>query len=202
VSLKRGHTSPKLVKIGLDGGQGTLKCAATYLYDSDKIFDSDNSEPATKRRKYSDGLNVEKLSNNNGVNRVQLLSLSTDSDENYEKLKFMLEKVDLQPGTFLLCADLKMINISLGLMTHSARHPCPYCEWVKGSRATDSDLRTFESIAEHHTAWFSETGGEREKLNEYFNCQGVPLSIFPHTGLVLDFVPLSELYVMMGCTNT
>ena len=120
MSHKRGHSSPKLVKIGLDGGQGTLKCAVTYLYDSDKIFDTDTSEPASKRRKYSDGPNMEKLSNNNGVNRVQLLSLSTDSDENCDKLKFMLEKLDLQPGSFLLCADLKVINIFLGLMTHSA----------------------------------------------------------------------------------
>ena len=169
VSHKRGQSSPKLVKIGLDGGQGTLKCAASYLYNSDNIFET--SEPASKRRKYSDGLNIEKLSNNNGVNRVQILSISTDSDENYEKLKFMLGKLKLEPGSFLLCADLKVINISLGLQSHSARHPCPYCLWVKGSPATDDSLRTFEGIRDHYGAWLEDTGGDRGKLKKYFNCQ-------------------------------
>ena len=125
VSRKRGHIEPKMTKIGLDGGQGTLKCAASYLYDTDEIFDSENSETAAKRRKYSDGLDVGKFGNNNGVNRVQILSLSTDSKENFDKIKFMLDKLDLRPGSFLLCADLKVINISLNIMTHSARHPCP-----------------------------------------------------------------------------
>ena len=199
VSNKRGHNSPKLVKIGLDGGQGTLKCAATYLFESDSIFET--SEPASKRRKFSEGLNVEKLSNNNGVNRVQILSLSTDSEENYEKLKFMLGKLNLEPGSFLLCADLKVINISLGLQTHSARHPCPYCHWTKGKLSTDDVLRTFEGIKAQYDSWMQGTGGDRAKLKNFFNCQDVPLSIFPLAGMVLDHVPLSELHIMMGVTN-
>ena len=85
VSRKRGHTEPKLIKVGVDSGQGTLKCAASYLYESDSIFDMEDSETSRKRRKFSDGLDVTKLSNNNGVNRVQLLSLSTDTEENYVK---------------------------------------------------------------------------------------------------------------------
>ena len=108
ISRKRGHSEPKLIKIGLDGGQGTLKCAASYLYESDEIFDLSSSETPAKRRKYSEGLDASKFSNNNGVNRVQILSLSTDSEENYDKLKFMLDKLQLQPGSFLLCADLKL----------------------------------------------------------------------------------------------
>ena len=201
VSQKRGHTEPKLIKVGLDGGQGTLKCAASYLYESDAIFDLDSSEPTRKRRKYSEGLDVAKLCNNNGVNRVQLLALSTDSDENYEKLKFMFGKLELKPGSFLLCADLKVINISLNLMSHSARHPCPYCHWVKGSKSADAVLRTFEGITQNFETWLRETGGDRDKLKNYFNCQGPPLPIFPTSGLVCDYIPLSELHIMMGVTN-
>ena len=202
VSRKRGHTEPKLIKVGVDSCQGTMKCAAFYLYESDSIFDKEDSETNRKRRKFSDGLDVTKLSNNNGVNRVQLLSLSTDTEENYMKLKFMLDKLNLEPGSFLLCADLKVINISLNLMSHSSRHPCPYCNWVKGTSTTEPDeARTFEGIRLNFETWERETGGDREKLKEYFNCQGPPLPIFPSVGLVSDFIPLSELHIMMGVTN-
>ena len=111
-------------------------------------------------------------------------------------------KLNLEPGSFLLCADLKVINIALNLMSHSSRHPCPYCNWVKGSIATEPDeARTFEGIRLNFETWVRETGGDRDKLKEYFNCQGPSLPIFPSVGLVSDFIPLSELHIMMGVTN-
>ena len=114
----------------------------------------------------------------------------------------MLDKLNLEPGSFLLCADLKVINIALNLMSHSSRHPCPYYNWVKGSSATEPDeARTFEGIRLNFETWVRETGGDRDKLKEYFNCQGPPLPIFPSVGLVSDFIPLSELHIMMGVTN-
>lgn len=51
VSRKLGHLEPKMVKIGLDGGQGILNCAASYLFESDEIFDTNSNERQAKRRK-------------------------------------------------------------------------------------------------------------------------------------------------------
>ena len=171
------------------------------IYEGDKILDTEQFGTKKKRRKFSDGLDAAQVSNNNGVNRVLILALSTDSDENYDKLKNIFSHIELEPGTFSLCGDLKVLNISLNLMTHSARHPCPSCHWVKGDVSTESQLRTFEGIRSYYLKWFEETGGDETKLKDYFNCRGVPLPIFPETGLVCDHLPIPELHVMMGCVN-
>ena len=68
-------------------------------------------------------------------------------------------------------------------------------------RVTFLTGRTFEGIRLNFETWVRETGGDRDKLKEYFNCQGPPLPIFPSVGLVSDFIPLSELHIMMGVTN-
>ena len=58
VSRKRGHVEPRMVKVGLDGGQGTLKCAVSYLFESDDIFDTNNNQPPAKRRKVVQNKNI------------------------------------------------------------------------------------------------------------------------------------------------
>ena len=83
-------------------------------------------------------------------------------------------------------------------MTHSARHPCPWCHWVKGENTYEADLRTFEGIIANYQNWLRDTDGDKVKLKEYFNCQGVPLPIFPPNGQVLDFIPLPELHKQAG----
>ena len=137
------------------------------------------------------------------MNRVLILSLSSDSKENYEKLRDIWSKLSLKPGSFSPCCDLKVINIVLGLMTHSAKHPCPWCHWVKGDRDGDCvlELRTFEGIRAWHEKSVAETNRDSPSCKLYFNCQDVPLSMFPEEGLVLDFVPLPELHLLLGIVN-
>ena len=127
VSEERGKEKPTFVKVGVDGGGGTLKACVSLIYDGDKILKPGDYVSKKKRRKLTDGLEEAEVSNNNGVNRVLILALSTDSDENYEKLQNIMSHLDLEPGKFSFCGDLKVINIALNLMTHSARHPCPWC---------------------------------------------------------------------------
>ena len=201
VSEERGKEKPTFVKVGVDGGGGTLKACVSLIYDGDKILKPGDYVSKKKRRKLTDGLEEAEVSNNNGVNRVLILALSTDSDENYEKLQNIMSHLDLEPGKFSFCGDLKVINIALNLMTHSARHPCPWCHWIKGVAATNFQLRTFEDIRSHYLKWFEETDGDETKLKNYFNCKGVPLTIFPGFGLVIDYIPLPELHLMLGLVN-
>ena len=201
VSEERGHSKPSFVKVGVDGGGGTLKACVSLLYDSDDILNPEGHGVKKKRRKLSDGLEAGAVSNNNGVNRVLILALSTDSDENHYKLQNIMSHLALEPGKFSFCGDLKVLNIALNLMTHSARHPCPWCHWIKGYAATDFQLRTFEEIRYWYLKWSEETGSDESKLKSYYNCKGVPLSIFPDFGCVLDFIPLPELHLMLGLVN-
>ena len=62
-------------------------------------------------------------------------------------------------------------------------------------------LRTFEGITSNFDKWMQDTRGDREKLKNFYNCQGSPLPIFPTSGLVSDHIPLPELHIMMGVTN-
>ena len=115
----------------------------------------------------------------------------------------MWSKINLAPGSFSPCCDLKVINIALGLMTHSSLHPCPWCHWSKGSRDMDMawELRTFQGIRQWYERWSQETGCEPKHCKKYFNCQEVPLSMFPDNGFVSDFVPLPELHLLLGIVN-
>ena len=115
----------------------------------------------------------------------------------------MWSKVNLAPGSFSPCCDLKVVNIALGLMSHSSLHPCPWCHWVKGSRDLDKqwELRTFEGIRHWQERWVQETGCDPKQCKKYFNCKELPLPIFPDVGLVSDYVPLPELHLHLGIVN-
>ena len=174
----------------------------SFLNNSDPTLNLSYVEnpPKAKRRCYEDGLKSSSFANNNGVNGV---SLSSDSKEDYEKLNSIWSKIMLAPGSFSLCSDLKVTNISLGRMTHSARYPCPWCHWIKTSRdiGRDWELRTFEGIKHWYEQWAGETNCDSKRCKEYFNCQQSPMPMFPISGVVLDFVPLPELHLLLRIVN-
>jgi hypothetical protein len=85
-------------------------------------------------------------------------------------------------------------------MPHASRYPCPYCHWVKGAIAPSSEMRTFEGIIQHNQEW-KEAGGQPARLKFHFNCRNEPLAFFPREGLVINYVPLSELHLLLGLVN-
>ena len=102
--------------------------------------------------------------------------------------------------TFVLCADLKVINCALGLMSHSSRYACAYRHWKNGSESTDCELRTFQGIRKLNEDW-QNSGSEQTKLKNYRNCRSAPLDFFPNEGVFLDEIPLSELHLLIGLVN-
>ena len=70
-------------------------------------------------------------------------------------MKVLFKLTNIDKVAFKLSEDLKLINIVLGIGTHSSKHPCPYGEcyrdddgfWVKGQD------RTIRNILEHHSKW-------------------------------------------------
>ena len=55
------------------------------------------------------------------------------SIETYENVKTILNYVDLGIVKFkdIIASDLKLINMIVGIQSHSASCPCPFCEWEK-----------------------------------------------------------------------
>lgn len=63
------------------------------------------------------------------------LAHSTTLRESYKNLKFLLETIKYSEHDWLICGDLKMINIILGQQSGYTKYPCFLCEW--NSRAKD-----------------------------------------------------------------
>jgi hypothetical protein len=133
---------------------------------------------------------------------IPLLSVlpTPGTKEDYEILADYLGRFALEPGKFHLCADLKVINITVGQMPHSSRHPCYACYWVKNDENDDYPMRTFEGNREHNQAWVND-GSDPDRLKNFFNCRSVPMDFFPQNGIILSHVPPPSLHIMLGMVN-
>lgn len=151
------------------------------------------------RRKYEDGLSATPKFKSGGVKKVMVLGVFPEAKEEPTLLEKFLQEINLPPGSFQFCADLKLINLALGLMSHSSKFPCPFCRWPRNTLAV-GEFRTFEGIRSHFLAW-EKAGGNPDKAKDFFNCVRKPLSVFPLEGLVLHFVPPPQLHIKMGVTN-
>lgn len=55
------------------------------------------------------------------------LLLRLDVDENYVNIKNLLERINYYEYNFLICVDLKMVGILMGLQSGYTTHPCYLC---------------------------------------------------------------------------
>ena len=106
---------------------------------------------------------------------------------------------------FVLVADLKLLNIILGLGIYSSKFPCPYGHcfknkkglWVKGI------ARTLQNILENCQKW-RESGAVNDRRKEFYSCEEEPL-INPTSGEtnteVLKKFPPPPLHLLLGCAN-
>ena len=162
------------------------------------ILCREGDAPMPKRMKYSDGL-VSKHKDD-GIYRCLLAAITPGSTENYDVLNQYLSAMNLQPREWYFCTDMKVINIALGLMPHSSRHPCFGCNWINGSEEHNCELRTFEGIVLNYLAWI-QSGGDPKDLKSFFNCRSKPLGIFPSSGTVALCVPPPTLHLEIGLIN-
>ena len=86
---------------------------------------------------------------------VQREALSLQVKESYHNMSVLMKLTNLNEVEYSFSMDLKLINIYIGIGSHSSRHPCPYGEcyrdktgsWVKGRD------RTVNNIKEHQIRW-------------------------------------------------
>ena len=130
------------------------------------------------------------------MKKLILLGVLPDAKEEPELLEKFFQKLNLKPGSFHFCGDLKLINIVLGLGTHASKHPSPFCDWEKN---TDKPckLRTLEGIRENFRQWL-EAGADPKDAMKFYNCIREPLCIFPESGLVIVWIPLLQLHIKVG----
>ena len=84
---------------------------------------------------------------NSGVNKVITLAEVEGLQERHFNLRRLLEATKLEECSFVVAADLKLINLILGISSHGGKFSCPYCEGEAGLVA--GELKSFSSLAFH-----------------------------------------------------
>jgi len=167
-----------IVRIGIDGGQGSLKIIMS-------LFDPDNL--GAKDELYS------------GVNKVIVLGLVKGVSENHHNMDILYNKTDLNSLKCYLACDLKLLKIILGLSAHGGMHSCLYCEGKLNERG---ELRTFGSLRENYCSYI-DTGAKEKNMKDHKNVINPVLLNEPDEKLVLEVVPIPELHLLMNVvTNT
>ena len=117
-----------LVWIDMDGGGGFMKVCLS-------IFNL--IEPEEKCR------TLAKTFKNSGVRKVFILTVVPDIQENYWNVKkiWMETGIHKLKTPFTIATDLKLCNILLGLMSHSAIHPYSWCDVDKQHLHLEEEVR-------------------------------------------------------------
>lgn len=113
--------SDTTLKIGIDAGGGFLKVCLNVMCEE--------VVPVKRRLSFENGAAGGKCG---GVKKLIILAISPGMQENYENVSRVLKSLkldELPPSlTIKYAADLKMVNLLLGLMSHASRHPCSWCD--------------------------------------------------------------------------
>ena len=197
-----------VVKIGIDGGRGSIKVMLTIHDPNEKdsrkspkssLLSSPKS-PRKKRRKQKALSRLQKEYLNSGDKKCVILGLVQDIPENYENVKKLLELIDIGSIQHHLACDMKLQNILLGLQGHSATHPCVYCT---GQKPWDcpGELRTLGGIKEQ-VKNYEKAPKSKKIAKNFYNCVNAPIIVGDDDDRIIDILPLAELHLVLGITNT
>ena len=143
---------------------------------------------------------LEKKYLNSGVKKLIILALVENVKEcNYNVAKLM-DLINIGSIGFLLAADLKMQNSVVGLQGHSCTHNCIYCEgskpWTEAGKP-----RTLRNIRQHAKN-FAKSSKKLKIPKNFKNAIHLPLITGDEDEEILDLVPLAQLHLKLGVTNT
>ena len=104
---------------------------------------------------------------NTGVNRILLLAQGQGWSETHNNLRSIVELMDFESIEFSLAADLKLLNVLLGLSGHNGTFACLFCE---GAMTLEPGVpRTFASLILNSAAYIA-AGSKKSTMAEYKNC--------------------------------
>ena len=104
---------------------------------------------------------------NTGVNRILVLAHGQGWSETHNNLRSIVELMDFESIEFSLAADLKLLNVLLGLSGHNGTFACLFCE---GAMTLSRGVpRTFASLIMNSAAYIA-AGSKKSTMADYKNC--------------------------------
>ena len=181
-----------LVKVGLDGGGGFFKICTS-------VFDLMGRGLSTSASTFGkDFLDT-------GVKKIFIVALAPETPENF----FNLEKLWVAAGmtsitwdysNCTIASDLKLLNIILGLMSHSSLHPCCWCESDKYHLHEKGPQRTIGSLNKMYRQ-FRDSFLTQDKAKYFGNVVHPSLIRGEDETPVIHAIPPPELHLMLGPVN-
>ena len=178
------------IKLGLDGGQGSLKMTLS-------IMKKDEREQ-TGRQTYAEGVGV-KEHTSGSTNKLMVLALMHEAPETYQTVKLMMKKLEIDNFPATITSDIKMLLLLIGKCGGNLTHGCVFCSAAK-PLTEQGDLYKLSDLHNHHQL-FVEAGGDKKKQKEFQNVVNEPLLGGDPNDLILGSVAPPELHLMLGVTD-
>lgn len=158
-----------------------------------------------ERSSYNDGL-MAKNFKDSGVNKLFLIGLTEFSSENYHNLSIMwnlLHLIDFFDGNIStsIAADLKLLNILVGLGSHSSSYPCTWCLAHKDQLFITGKLRTIGECIDNYKSW-EKNGSKKQECKNFKSCSNIPLISSQREKKIIELIPPPELHLLIGVVNT
>lgn len=184
VLAKRKIRNNYLIKIGLDGGGGSMKICLNIFEDVENKNECGTDLSITEKQYKSKYLNT-------GVKKLFIIGIAFEVQESYDNVSKLMNILEIDKIQFVVAVDLKLANTIIGIQSHSSKHPCTCCE---GSSPwnTYSQLRTLGRIREM-VKGFRNTGGKQKKASDFMNCVQEPILRGDDFIQILDLIPPPEL---------
>ena len=96
--------------------------------------------------------------------------------------------------------DLKIADILCGILSHSSKHPCYWCNIDLDNISECGVSRSFGSIQESYRAFVS-AGSKFKMAKDFDNTIHPPLINIEDSRLILDIIPPMELHLLLGIVN-
>jgi hypothetical protein len=186
---KRGTPPNPFLKIGIDGGGGSIKVCLNIVGKLEHNHLAAKKEPSCSAEKFLD----------TGVKKLIILGIAFDIPESYANVSTLMEALKVKHIQFMMAADLKLANILIGIQSHSSKHPCTWCEGI-APWTSPAQHRSLGRIKEMVQA-FRSSGGQLQKAGEFMNCVHDPILQGEYTLPIIQLIPPPELHLMLGAVN-
>lgn len=131
------------------------------------------------------------------VNRLIILAIIPDCQENYENIKVCLQKLKLSGINILLSADIKVLLSVTGKSGAAGKFNCYLCDGTSPWEEGKYKLLSFGDLR-HNYQNFVNDGAEKSQAKKYGNCVREPLFGFPDDQLIIDNTAIPELHITIG----